>query len=273
MSTLLAADAAPEKKGRACTSKTIPYKTSGTGSTTVLFIHGFMDAGNMWESVIQQMNSQKYRFVTLDLPFMGRLSESQREVSLDAMAEAVTGVVDELGKPIVLVGQSMGAQIAELVARARPGSIDSMVLVTPVPLTGLPVSNEFVATMQSMANNESMQLEYRRSFFPGLPEKELKKYARNGARIASHNITALISAWSKGHPAGLLPGPQGMPILIIGGAEDDACTPTVLKSLVAPRFAMSKTVFLPRARHWPHIEYPREIAVEIEQFLAADVRK
>jgi esterase len=273
MSTFLAEDATPAKNGTVCTSKTIPYKTSGTGSATVLFIHGFMDAGNIWESVIQEMNPRKYRFVTLDLPFMGRLSESQREVSLDAMAEAVADVVDELDKPIVLVGQSMGAQIAELAARSRPGAIDSMVLVTPVPLIGLPVSDEFVAAMQSMANNESMQLEYRRSVFPELPEKELKKYARNGARIAAHNITALISAWSKGHPAALLPGPQDMPILIIGGAADDACTPTVLKSLVAPRFAMSKTVFLPRARHWPHIESPGEIAIEIEQFLTADALK
>ncbi len=265
----LSADAVAESNRSITNTQTIPYETSGTGGTTVLFIHGFMDAGNVWETVIRHMNPQTHRFVTLDLPFMGRLSGNRGGVTLAAMAEAVVGVVDRLDTPVVLVGQSMGAQIAELVARARPELIDGMVFISPVPLSGLPVSEEFVAAVQSMADNESLQLEFRRAAFPQLAEEELRKHAQNGARITSNNIAALISAWSAGHPAGSAPGPQTMPVLIIGGTVDEVSTPEVLESLVAPRFSMSETVFLPRAGHWPHIERPGDIAAEIERFLAA----
>ena len=271
--SLLSGETIPVKNGSSVAPITIPYAISGNGTTTVLFIHGFMDAGNVWESVIQKMNPQKYHFVTLDLPFMGALSDCRGEVSLSAMAEAVAGVVDELEQPVFLVGQSMGAQIAELVARSCPDAIAGMVFIAPVPLSGLPVPEQFVAEMQSMAGNEAMQLESRRSAFPRLAEVELQKHARNGAGIALHNVPALIAAWSRGHPAGSMPGPHATPVLIIGGAADEVCTPAVIESQVAPRFAMGKTEFLPRAGHWLHIDHPDEVAAEIERFLTGAGRE
>lgn len=38
----------------------IAYTVSGNGDKTIVFIHGFMDAGNVWEATIRQMNSQIY---------------------------------------------------------------------------------------------------------------------------------------------------------------------------------------------------------------------
>lgn len=250
-----------------CASGVIPYTVSGSGNKTVLFVHGFMDAGNVWESVIQRINSREYQCITLDLPFMGQLSGTPGEVSLSMLAEAVIEVVDELTGPVTLVGQSMGAQIVELVARSRPGRVERMVFIAPVPLAGLPVPEQFSIAMRAMANNESMQYEFRQQAFPDLPKEELKKLVDNGMRVTPHNVVALIERWSKGHPAGWAPGPDDIPVLIIGGATDPICTPDVLRAQIAPRFAAGKTIFLPHAGHWPHIEHPEEIAKEIAQFI------
>ena len=246
----------------------IGYTVSGDGDKTIVFIHGFMDAGNVWEATIRQMNSQIYRFVTLDLPFMGELSELEGEVSLAALAEAVTGVVDDLSGPITLVGQSMGAQIAELVAYSRPDRIKAMAFIAPVPLEGLPVPVEFITTMEALANNEAGQQEFRRQAFPDLEEKELEKIVDNGLKISRANIVALIEAWSNGHPAIGASGPS-IPVLIVGGAVDAVCTPEVLESLIAPRFSMKKIVLLPDAGHWPHIDHADEVAEKLEEFLTA----
>jgi pimeloyl-ACP methyl ester carboxylesterase len=61
-------------------------------------------------------------------------SDDPGPFSLDRLAQAVASVVEAVGRFTVLVGHSMGAQIAELVARTRPRPIAGLVLLTPVPL-------------------------------------------------------------------------------------------------------------------------------------------
>ncbi|QIQ21421.1 alpha/beta fold hydrolase [Zophobihabitans entericus] len=245
----------------------IPYSVSGHGNTAVIFIHGFMDAGNVWEPVISKLHAQDYQFVTLDLPFMGAMSTMQGQVSLETISSAVTGVVDKLDMPVILVGQSMGAQIAELVANARPEKVKGIVFVAPVPLSGLPVSEEFMSSMQAMANNETLQRQFRQQQFSHIDPATLEKIVVNGTQITAKNIVELINAWSKGHPAGSKPALSTAPVLIIGGADDPVCTPEVLTSLVSPRFALETTIFLPEAGHWLHIDHSDDVAKEIDHFL------
>lgn len=127
--------------------------------------------------------------------------------------------------------------------------------------------------MRALANNAPMQREFRRQAFPDLNEAGLEKLVENSIHIAPHNIVALIAAWSRGDSAGASPGPSDIPVLIVGGANDTVCTPEVLESLVVPRFAMGKMVLLPHAGHWPHIDYPGEIAREIEKFIESTGRE
>ncbi|MFC0430973.1 hypothetical protein [Kutzneria buriramensis] len=62
-------------------------------------------------------------------------------MSLARFAEEVTGVVDGIDGPVVLVGQSMGAQV------------DSGVLVSPVPLHGTRLPDDDIAHTRASAGN------------------------------------------------------------------------------------------------------------------------
>lgn len=197
----------------------------------------------------------------------------QSDISLDRLADAVTGVVDDLDVQVVLVGQSMGAQVAELVACSRPNAVKGMVLIAPVPLSGLPVPEQFITAMLASAKNEELQRKSRMEAFPNLDRRKIDMLVHNGMQVLPENMAALIETWSNGHPAGKFSGSDAIPVLIIDGENDPVCNPEVLKLLVAPRFSKQETKILPNASHWPHIEHPDKIAVEVDKFLNETINR
>ena len=66
-------------------------------------------------------------------------------------ATEVGAVLKQIGKRAVIIGQSMGAQIAELVAAANPDLVSGLVLVTPVPLGGVNAPVEAVQPFKTSA--------------------------------------------------------------------------------------------------------------------------
>lgn len=64
-------------------------------------------------------------------PRRGAILEGYRDQVLEVLHINPTAQ-----SPVVVVGQSMGAQVAELVAAARPNIAVGLALITPVPLAG-----------------------------------------------------------------------------------------------------------------------------------------
>jgi pimeloyl-ACP methyl ester carboxylesterase len=63
----------------------------------------------------------------------------------------VGAVVDRLAKPFVIVGQSMGAPIAELAAAARPDrALGLLLLLTRVRLAGMRLPDAVVETFRAL---------------------------------------------------------------------------------------------------------------------------
>lgn len=245
----------------------IPFAIHGSGELAVVFIHGFLESGSLWRQVIEAMATGNAETITLDLPGMGGLGHMKAPEDLRTLADAVTGVLDELAKPVVLVGQSMGAQVAELAALARPDQVQGLALITPIPLAGLPVPPEVADAFKSLGGNEAAQRQIRAQFSPGLEPEVLEEMIRVGMRASSESAKALFTAWSTGDPAGNNPGSDRFPILVVGGEDDPFASPDVLKTYVIPRFSRVTSRFLKGTGHWPHIEQPRAIAREIDAFL------
>ena len=117
--------------------KPLPFTQTGSGARAVVFIHGVFDEGGFWRRTVEALETRYLALVTFDLPGMGKVADDPGPFSLERLAQAVTSLVDPLNRPTVLVGHSMGAQIAELVAAMRPRRITGLVLLSPVPLGGM----------------------------------------------------------------------------------------------------------------------------------------
>lgn len=245
----------------------IPFVTRRAGSPVLVFIHGFLDAGNVWEPVMDSLARHDRHMVTLDLPGMGAQGNAEGPLTLTRLADAVCGVVDKIAEPVILIGHSTGTQLAELVARARPQAVKAMVLLTPIPMAGLPVPEPIAQAMRALGKNEPAQRQVRAQFSPGIDAAVMEQLVANGMQVKAENVAALFDAWSAGDPVAATAGPLDMPVLIVGGAGDPFSTPEVIAQAVAPRFPNSTTRILPDASHWPHVAEPAEIAESIAGFL------
>ena len=102
------------------TNARIPYSATGAGPAALLFIHGFLDSKEVWSPVIDLLADSKEVLVTVDLPGMGDLKNEKGEITLERYRDDVVSVIKTISSDVVLVAQSMGAQVAEMVASAVP---------------------------------------------------------------------------------------------------------------------------------------------------------
>jgi pimeloyl-ACP methyl ester carboxylesterase len=92
-------------------------------SGRLVFIPGFLDDATLWRGVIERLALPGWESAPVNLRGTGR-AEPRRGATLEAYRDQVLEVLDELeresARPTVVVGHSMGAQVAELVAGCRP---------------------------------------------------------------------------------------------------------------------------------------------------------
>lgn len=102
--------------------------TWGEGDEAVLFLHGLTGVAEVWIPTISHL-PQTRRYVALDQRGHGQTTCSDGDYSAAAMAADVEAVIRSLGVRPHLVGHSMGARIAMLVAARSPESIRSVAII------------------------------------------------------------------------------------------------------------------------------------------------
>tara|TARA_R110000868_G_scaffold155949_1_gene382584 strand:- start:1335 stop:2114 length:780 start_codon:yes stop_codon:yes gene_type:complete len=234
---------------------------------SLVFVHGFLDEGTLWAPVMEHLKADGIISLAPDLPGMGALAGNVSMKTLPELAGAVIGVMDAHGRPAVLVGHSMGAQIAELVATERPHLVEGLILISPVPLGGMPVPPEVAAAMRSLGGDPVAQRNLRAQFAPSLGEVALDGLVEVGLKVHPAVVTSLFNTWSEGLPAGDEVSRVTVPTLLLGGGDDAFSTPELLESVVAPRFPHARLMFQAESGHWPHVEHPIQTAARINDFV------
>lgn len=244
----------------------IPFMTSGNGSHAIIFVHGFLDAGMIWDDVIASITEEDLQKVSLDLPGMGKLTAVEGEISLDRYARDVASVIEKIGKPFVIVGQSMGAQIAELVTQLHPELARGLALLTPVPLGGVKAPAEMVAPLKQIGVQEGIERALRKQFSPGITDDKLDFLCGLGATVRPDVVASLVDAWNEGHPKGDSPSQFTRPVLIMRGMDDPFVTKEMVASIVS-RFSRVTEQDIAGGGHWSHVEQPKIVAQYLNQYL------
>ncbi|MGH7334736.1 MAG: alpha/beta fold hydrolase [Candidatus Rokuibacteriota bacterium] len=101
----------------------------GSGSRLVL-VHGLGGSHANWLAVAPRL-AERAQVVAPDLPGFGRTPSAGRSARVPANRECLHRFLAAVGRPAILVGNSMGGLIAMMEAALHPENVAALVLVAP----------------------------------------------------------------------------------------------------------------------------------------------
>jgi len=115
----------------------------GHGPTKLLFIHGWMTSGVTWSPLLDVLDWSSYTAVVPDLRGTGYSDKPDDGYNLIRFSKDIESIIDHLNwSNTILIGHSMGGAIGQLLTQRRPDAVKRLILMAPVPLSGLKVSTE-----------------------------------------------------------------------------------------------------------------------------------
>lgn len=107
----------------------VHQKDYGGDGQPIVMVHGLGGSIANWDFLAPRLTGQGH-VVALDLPGFG-LSPPGPDWSLETHANAIVDFVEHTGPPVVLIGNSMGGLLSEMVAATRPDLVKGMILISP----------------------------------------------------------------------------------------------------------------------------------------------
>lgn len=115
------------------------------GASTIVLIHGWSCDRSYWDAQIEPL-AARYRVVTLDLAGHGDSGRERENWTIASYGADVAAVVEALDlQRAILVGHSMGGDVAVAAARLVPDRVAGMVWVDTYRQLGSPRSPEEIA--------------------------------------------------------------------------------------------------------------------------------
>lgn len=245
----------------------LSVRVTGDQGLPVLFVHGWMVSGAVWDDLLGVLDSRRRRFIVPDLRGAGASDKPANGYDLGRYVDDLIAVADAARvERFVAVGHSMGGQLAQLLAARHPDRVMGAALLSPVPLSGVPMPPEIVELFSTCAGNREKQ-----TAILGAACKELSAEARerildDAVRTAEPCIRQAFDAFRTG---GFEKELAAIKAAVLCVACDDPFFPSdFLRSAVVEPIAKGSLVHLPGPGHYLINERPRETAAIIGAFLA-----
>jgi len=233
----------------------------------LLFVHGWQAAAPVWQPLIGHL-APHHRIVTVDLRGFGESNEAPGPYSLERFSVDLGDLIAAADlDPLVVVGHSMGAAIAQRFAIDYPEAVEGLVLIAPVPASGVPFPPKTVDFFRSTAGDSDRAAQW----FEGLTFREappevkrllLDAHSKVGADAALESLAAWQEADFAGEAATI-----ETPTLILAPAGDRPMTPEFLRERVADLISGSSFEVVEESAHYLPLEQPARLAARIERFL------
>jgi esterase len=233
-----------------------------------LLIHGFLDDTSVWDGVVECLAGE-VDAVRYDLPGFGSRSRSigdARAVTLESLAAEAGGIVAEIDGPVIVVAQSLGTQVAELVAAQHPDRVRALVLLTPVPLGGTQLPGDAVAPFRALGGDRAAQRVLRAELSPHMSKELLDRLTDIGAPVAAKVTSHYVDIWNNGVSDAPETSAFGGPVMIIRGGVDGFVTEQLVDA-ISTRFVQPEIKVIDKGGHWIHAEYPGTVTTMILDFI------
>ena len=251
----------------------IGYDISGDGSLVVL-VPGMGDLRAGYRFLVPALRDAGYRVACTDLRGHGDSDATFSSYGDEETAGDVVALIEELGGPAVIVGNSLAAGSAVIVAAQRPELVSGLALLGPF------VRNPAGGAVQRVLLRVAMALPWAaiswKSYLP-------KLYAgRRPADFAEYRDQIVASLRKPGHgrafslttrtshaPAEARLAGVTAPVLVVMGEQDPDFPDQRAEADWIARALHAEVVMVPEAGHYPQSQRPDITTSAIQQFLEA----
>jgi pimeloyl-ACP methyl ester carboxylesterase len=233
----------------------------------LLFLHGVGDHAGTWHAVAPAF-ADRYRVVLVDLP--GHGASEPRESEVLPMATVVAGAERALAefaaeRPAIVVGNSMGAWLATLLAHRYPESVERIVLIDGGAIPGEPGGPSLMPATREQAKHLMGFLRDPES--PPVPEWLLDDLVRRAPTSATARMTRDLPGLFAHMLIGRL-GEITTPVDLLWGASD-RLLPLAYAERMAAQLSAARVTPIARCGHVPQAECPERFAAALAELLAA----
>ena len=254
----------------------IHYRICGDGQETVIFAHGLLWSGRVFEDQIKALQP-RYRCITFDFRGQGQSAVTRSGYDMETLYDDTVGLIEAVDAARChFVGLSMGGMIGLRIAVRRPELLKSLTLFATSADAETEENRKRYRVLTLVARwfglrivaNHVMRVVFGETFLNDPTRAELKGQWRQSF-IANHRLgvaRAVIGVINR-EPIHDQIHKITVPTLIAIGAEDAAIS-AERANRIHSQIAGSRLVVIPRAGHTPTVEEPVAVNKLLNGFLS-----
>jgi pimeloyl-ACP methyl ester carboxylesterase len=222
------------------------------GAPTYLLIHGIGMGRSIFADLAAHLRHHSgAHVIAIDLPGYGEAPEPTRVLTMERAADLVAAYLRSRAvERVVIVGHSMGTQVAAEVAARHPEVVERAVLIAPTV-----DRRERTATQQVLRLAQDLAVESPRVIFVGARE-----YLRAGPHLRAKFRAMLVHRPEATYPRVLAP------TLVLRGENDYVCSPAWCR-FVATALRDGRLAEVPGHGHETMIRDAAPAAALIDEFV------
>ena len=252
----------------------IDYTDTGTGDTTLLFVHGWCINKTYWTNQVAYFG-KRYRVVTIDLPGFGKSGKNRTKWNTATFGQDIKNVINQLGlKNVILVGHSMAGNIVLQGAVDAPQNVLALVGVDNFKSVGVAWTDsvkamkEYAEAMTAMKKNfKAVAFDwFNKGLFYKTTSKALRERILNDVAHSDSAVAIACQEWDNFNDAAQLLKAKKKLYLINSDYQ-----PTDTTGLVAKKIPY-KLLEVHATGHFPMVEKPAEFNKLLDNVIA-DIRR
>lgn len=263
---------------------TVNYAEIGAGPA-ILFIHGISGSWQNWLENLPHFADAGYRAIAPDLPGFGASPTPEWEIGIPAYGRLIRDFCEklDLGRDVVLVGNSLGGLVALEALTTNPGTFEPLVLVSSAGLINTWRPEERATAVAATWRTFGPPVADEAKWIVSHPRARhffWRRFVRYPERLRPELLWEQMSAGLRG-----LAFTEALravirfdmrermaeietPTLIVWG-DDDRIIPVAASHSLHRRISGSRLEIFERTGHVPQLERPARFNALLDEFLAA----
>ncbi|MCP4206145.1 MAG: alpha/beta fold hydrolase [Shimia sp.] len=247
---------------------------TATDEPDLLIVHGLFGSGRNWGAIAKRLSATR-RILCVDQRNHG-LSPWYDSHSYEDMAADLAEVIQAQGKPMDVLGHSMGGKASMVLALTRPELVNRLIIADIAPVAYSHDQNQNIAAMRAV---DLTKVEKRSDAIEQLAEHlddtTLQTFFTQSLDLREQRWRLNLDVLDREMPKILnfpeVGGTYSGPTLFLSGATSDYVT-HAYRPAIREKFPKARFSKITGAGHWLHAEKPREFVSSVQAWLELDGR-